>query len=749
MFETLWRRRTTKSAKPSSRRRARQAELCLENLEDRCVPTGTLTGAPFTSLFPQPVEGSSFTGQLATVFDDGPVAPRFTVSINWGDGTAQDTTTGMLLPIPGSPSAFAVMGTHTYAEESSSVTPPFTTPVTLSISDTANGLGAITVNSQTSVLDANLSQGDPVTEAPSQTFLGGGTNQPSASSALKNFEAAIGGVNNKATPAPQASGFRTINWDGVKTDGTDAAAGPNSTVVIGSKTVGIPLDRFQTNGVYFGAVYAVSGDGFTQVNPSVGAATNPPNGLFTPFSAPNTFAMFNDNGIDFKFVVPSPDNSTVVSAATRGFGAIFINVELPNTTTIQYFNGNNLVDTESAPVGGKGNAVFVGALFKDQIITRVVLTLGTDVLFSFDGTTTKPGLAADDGVNHNLVVTDDWAFPEPAATANGLPIVTGAQGTTNAAVTNTAVIGVPFTGVVATFNDQDPAANAKDFTATINWGDGHLTNGTITADGHGGFSVSGTNTYKALGQFPINVDIADFGGGNGINGSAPVVSVNNTILVTAGGQNQRFVAQAYLDLLGRTVDPSGLQFFGGLLDNGIANRLQVVEGIENSLEYRTVEVNQAYQQILGRQADPIGLNTFTQFLTNGGTVEQLKAMLASSQEFQADAQAQDTTAGLTTANQKVVDFLFQKVLGRTADATGLATFSNVLAGDGGSMAVAQAIISSPEAEANLVKGFYLQFLKRAADSGGLNAFTQALVGGTRDEVVIAQFVASDEYFGRV
>jgi hypothetical protein len=63
--------------------------------------------------------------------------------------------------------------------------------------------------------------------------------------------------------------------------------------------------------------------------------------------------------------------------------------------------------------------------------------------------------------------------------------------------------------------------------------------------------------------------------------------------------------------------------------------------------------------------------------------------------------------------------------------------------------VAQAIISSPEAQTDQVAGIYLQFLKRTADSGGLNAFTQALVSGTPDELVIAEFVASDEYFARV
>src|SRR5207302_10120630 len=85
--------------------------------------------------------------------------------------------------------------------------------------------------------------------------------------------------------------------------------------------------------------------------------------------------------------------------------------------------------------------------------------------------------------------------------------------------------------VVGTFNDLDPNGNAKDFTATINWGDGHSTNGTIAKNAQGGFNVSGTNTYAHEGLFPINIDVADFGGGSGISGSIPVVSVNNTLKV--------------------------------------------------------------------------------------------------------------------------------------------------------------------------------------------------------------------------
>src|SRR5262249_52289144 len=161
-------------------------------------------------------------------------------------------------------------------------------------------------------------------------------------------------------------------------------------------------------------------------------------------------------------------------------------------------------------------------------------TLGTDVLFKFDGTTATAG-ATDSGTatGTNLVVTDDWAFAEPVPTANGLPVVTGAQGTNHAAVTVNPFAGVSFTGVVATFSHLDPNGNAKDFTATINWGDGHSTNGTITKNAQGGFDVSGTNLYAKPGLFPINVDVADFGGGSGISGSLPTVSINNTADVSA------------------------------------------------------------------------------------------------------------------------------------------------------------------------------------------------------------------------
>src|SRR5439155_12691371 len=121
-------------------------------------------------------------------------------------------------------------------------------------------------------------------------------------------------------------------------------------------------------------------------------------------------------------------------------------------------------------------------------------------LFSFDGVTFHAGLQADDPLNgHNLVVTDDFVYAEPVALTSVQPTIK-----INA--------GAPFTGAVATFTDLNPNATVTDFTATITWGDGHTSRGTVTAVGGGVFTVSGTNTFAAPGTSNVSVLIQDLGG---------------------------------------------------------------------------------------------------------------------------------------------------------------------------------------------------------------------------------------------
>jgi hypothetical protein len=231
------------------------------------------------------------------------------------------------------------------------------------------------------------------------------------------------------------------------------------------------------------------------------------------FSAANTFAMFNDNTIDFSFVVPSPANSTPAAAVARGFGAIFINNRIANSSSIEYFHGAQSLGKFFVPTSNTaGDPEFLGVLFKNPIVTNVSLTLGTDTLFSFNGTTFS-AVGTDNPPTHNLVVTDDFLYPEPLPLQNAPPVVDGTgQGVLNTRPLFNATPDVPFTGQVATFSSSDATATAKQFFAVIHWGDGHSSNGAVSDDGKGGFAVTGTNMYHEPGLFSLSVQVQSFAG---------------------------------------------------------------------------------------------------------------------------------------------------------------------------------------------------------------------------------------------
>jgi hypothetical protein len=68
--------------------------------------------------------------------------------------------------------------------------------------------------------------------------------------------------------------------------------------------------------------------------------------------------------------------------------------------------------------------------------------------------------------------------------------------------------GAEVSGTVATFTDPDSSAVATDYVATIEWGDGTTTSGTVSGSA-GSFSVSGNHTYAEENSYPLTVVISD------------------------------------------------------------------------------------------------------------------------------------------------------------------------------------------------------------------------------------------------
>jgi hypothetical protein len=72
-----------------------------------------------------------------------------------------------------------------------------------------------------------------------------------------------------------------------------------------------------------------------------------------------------------------------------------------------------------------------------------------------------------------------------------------------------ATAGQPFNGVVATIRDAAGGMTAARLRATIAWGDGQTSAGTVSANGDGTFSVHGTNTYAQAGSYAVAVTVED------------------------------------------------------------------------------------------------------------------------------------------------------------------------------------------------------------------------------------------------
>jgi hypothetical protein len=90
-----------------------------------------------------------------------------------------------------------------------------------------------------------------------------------------------------------------------------------------------------------------------------------------------------------------------------------------------------------------------------------------------------------------------------------------------------ATAGAPFSGAVAGFRDAaGPQATGADFKATIQWGDGSISPGTLKRTGAGAFDVLGSHTYSSAGTRSLTIKVKDEEGAS--------ATMHATIEVSAG-----------------------------------------------------------------------------------------------------------------------------------------------------------------------------------------------------------------------
>jgi PKD repeat protein len=141
-------------------------------------------------------------------------------------------------------------------------------------------------------------------------------------------------------------------------------------------------------------------------------------------------------------------------------------------------------------------------------------------------------------------------------TATQAITVVDAALTAGAPLTRRGTEGRPGAGAVATFRDANTAATAADYTAaTINWGDGTTSPGTIGPAPGGGWQVGGSHTYREEGRYATTVAVTDRGGatmaarGAAVIGDAPLRALSQRI---TGGLKFRGVVATFTDAAGKS-----------------------------------------------------------------------------------------------------------------------------------------------------------------------------------------------------
>ena len=142
------------------------------------------------------------------------------------------------------------------------------------------------------------------------------------------------------------------------------------------------------------------------------------------------------------------------------------------------------------------------------------------------------------------------------------------------------------------------------------------------------------------------------------NIAVPLTLPPSSVFPQQGSPNADYIEGVYRAVLDRNADPGGLASWTSALNSGAVSRLQVVQGIRNSPENYTREVEQFYLTLLNRAADPSGLQNSVQALESGVREEQVAFDFLGSAEY------------LSKGDKYFVDQMYESVLARTFDAAG-------------------------------------------------------------------------------
>jgi len=291
-----------------------------------------------------------------------------------------------------------------------------------------------------------------------------------------------------------------------------------------------------------------------------------------------------------------------------------------------------------------------------------------------------------------------------------------------------------------------------------------IMNANVTWSVAGGGTISTTGLYTAPAAIPT-----------GVTATVTATSVqDNTksasvLVFLLGGppvpySQTNLVAEMYCGFLSRgsataaflappcanalvAIDSSGLAYWVGQITSGALTEAQVALSFYNSAEFQqsgTLAID-AYIGALNRDPDYAGFTYWQNQLKQGVTQLTMLNTFITSPEFFA-------IYGSTTDTQ-FVTLVYQNVLGRAPDTTGLFYWVGQLNAGVTRAVLLQAFVNGAESQAlsnNRVLSImgYMGFLRRTPDSQGRAFWTNELTLGVTPATLVTAFITSAEYINQ-
>jgi hypothetical protein len=505
--------------------------------------------------------GSNIVVATFTDANPGDNSADMTATIHWGNGSSSAGTVSY------ASGTYTVTGSTTFAEEG-------THAVAVDVVDKGGskltGIGKTTVT----VSDASLTD-------TSSTVTGSGT-EGSATGSI------VVATFTDANPGDNSADFTaTIHWGNANSTTGSVSYSRGAYTVTGSTyaeegSYAVTVDVVDDGGSKLSGIgkttVTVTDGALTDTSTTVSASGTEGSATGSIVAATFTDANPGDNSADFTATIDWGNGSSSAGTVTYGGGTYTVTGSTTYAEDGSYAVTANVVDDGGSKLTGIGKTTVT---VSDASLTDTSSTLtascaegaATSSIIAATFTDANPGdnsaemTATIHWANGNssagsvsyssgtYTVTGSTTYAEEGSYAVTVDVVdvgssklTGIGKTTvtvnDAAMTATGkslttTAGVAFNGVVASFTDADPNGTLTDYSATINWGDGTSSAGTVSANNSGGFDVSGNHTETVAKAYAVSVTITDVGSSSATANSTLTVDPAAPSSITAtGGNNQ-------------------------------------------------------------------------------------------------------------------------------------------------------------------------------------------------------------------